>query len=234
MRVIRSALFRIYIVVISVLMGWAAMPVRLFVPRYAMPYAKLWARFYLAGGRFWCGIRTRVEGLEKLPKDRPFIIASQHQSAFDTLVWMNLVSKPTYVMKEELLKVPFVGPMLKLTGMIPVQRAGGSKAMRGLLKETERAAADGRQMIIFPEGTRMAYGETVPLKPGIVAMARHTGLPVYPVATNSGLCWPNRGFLKRPGTISVVIGDPVQARGRGEMLQAIERAWQEAQPRLGS
>ncbi|MCE0743156.1 1-acyl-sn-glycerol-3-phosphate acyltransferase [Acetobacter sicerae] len=234
MRVIRSALFRIYIVVISVLMGWAAMPVRLFVPRYAMPYAKLWARFYLAGGRFWCGIRTRVEGLEKLPKDRPFIIASQHQSAFDTLVWMNLVSKPTYVMKEELLKVPFVGPMLKLTGMIPVQRAGGSKAMRGLLKETERAAADGRQMIIFPEGTRMAYGETVPLKPGIVAMARHTGLPVYPVATNSGLCWPNRGFLKRAGTISVVIGDPVQARGRGEMLQAIERAWQEAQPRLGS
>ncbi|MFT8895472.1 MAG: lysophospholipid acyltransferase family protein [Acetobacter sp.] len=234
MRVIRSALFRIYIVVISVLMGWAAMPVRLFWPRYAMPYAKLWARFYLAGGRFWCGIHTHVEGLEKLPKNKPFIIASQHQSAFDTLVWMNLVSKPTYVMKEELLKVPFVGPMLKLTGMIPVQRAGGSKAMRGLLKETERAAADGRQMIIFPEGTRMAYGETVPLKPGIVAMARHTGLPVYPVATNSGLCWPNRGFLKRAGTISVVIGDPVQAKGRGEMLQAIERAWQEEQPRLNA
>ncbi|WP_291362502.1 lysophospholipid acyltransferase family protein [Acetobacter sp. UBA5411] len=234
MRVIRSALFRIYIVVISVLMGWAAMPVRFFWPRYAMPYAKLWARFYLAGGRFWCGIHTHVEGLEKLPKDKPFIIASQHQSAFDTLVWMNLVSKPTYVMKEELLKVPFVGPMLKLTGMIPVQRAGGSKAMRGLLKETERAAADGRQMIIFPEGTRMAYGETVPLKPGIVAMARHTGLPVYPVATNSGLCWPNRGFLKRAGTISVVIGDPVQAKGRGEMLQAIERAWQEEQPRLNA
>ncbi|BCK77526.1 1-acyl-sn-glycerol-3-phosphate acyltransferase [Acetobacter aceti NRIC 0242] len=234
MRVIRSALFRIYIVVISVLMGWAAMPVRLFWPRYAMPYAKLWARFYLAGGRFWCGIHTHIEGLEKLPKDKPFIIASQHQSAFDTLVWMNLVSKPTYVMKEELLKVPFVGPMLKLTGMIPVQRAGGSKAMRGLLKETERAAADGRQMIIFPEGTRMAYGETVPLKPGIVAMARHTGLPVYPVATNSGLCWPNRGFLKRAGTISVVIGDPVQAKGRGEMLQAIERAWQNAQPRLNA
>ncbi len=234
MRVIRSALFRIYIVVISVLMGWAAMPVRLFWPRYAMPYAKLWARFYLAGGRFWCGIHTHIEGLEKLPKDKPFIIASQHQSAFDTLVWMNLVSKPTYVMKEELLKVPFVGPMLKLTGMIPVQRAGGSKAMRGLLKETERAAADGRQMIIFPEGTRMAYGETVPLKPGIVAMARHTGLPVYPVATNSGLCWPNRGFLKRAGTISVVIGDPVQAKGRGEMLQAIERAWQDAQPRLNA
>lgn len=234
MRVIRSALFRIYIVVISVLMGWAAMPVRLFWPRYAMPYAKLWARFYLAGGRFWCGIHTHVEGLEKLPKGKPFIIASQHQSAFDTLVWMNLVSKPTYVMKEELLKVPFVGPMLKLTGMIPVQRAGGSKAMRGLLKETERAAADGRQMIIFPEGTRMAYGETVPLKPGIVAMARHAGLPVYPVATNSGLCWPNRGFLKRAGTISVVIGDPVQAKGRGEMLQAIERAWQEEQPRLNA
>lgn len=234
MRVIRSALFRIYIVAISILMGWAAMPVRLFAPGYAMPYAKLWARFYLAGGRFWCGIHTRIEGLEKLPRDKPFIIASQHQSAFDTLVWMNLVPRPTYVMKEELLKVPLVGPMLKLTGMIPVQRTGGGKAMRNLLKKTEQAAVEGRQMIIFPEGTRMAYGETVPLKPGIVAMARHTGLPVYPVATNSGLYWPGRGFLKRAGTISIIIGDPVEGTGRGEVLQAIEQFWKQARHRLNA
>lgn len=232
MRVIGSILFRIYIVVISVLMGWLSMPIRLFVPQYALPYAKLWARLYLAGGRLFCGIRTHVEGLEKLPMDRPFIIASQHQSAFDTLVWMNLVPRPTYVMKEELLKVPFVGPMLKLTGMIPVERAGGTKAMRGLLKRTEEANTDGRQMIIFPEGTRMPYGATISLKPGIVAMARHTALPVYPVATNSGLCWPNRGFLKRAGTISIVVCDPVEAKGRGEMLDAIEKAWSAAQPLL--
>ncbi|NHO53443.1 1-acyl-sn-glycerol-3-phosphate acyltransferase [Acetobacter estunensis] len=232
MRVLRSALFRVWIVAISVLMGWAAIPLRLFAPRFAMPYAKLWARLYLAGGRYFCGIRTRVTGLDKLPKDRPFILASQHQSAFDTLVWMNLVSKPTYVMKEELQRVPLVGPMLKLTGMIPVARTGGSKALRSLLDATERAASEGRQLIIFPEGTRLAPGERVPLKPGIVAMARHAKLPVYPVATNSGLCWPNRGFLKRSGTITVHVCDPIEAGARGTMLRAIEDAWRAAEPQL--
>ena len=147
-------------------------------------------------------------------------------------VWMNLVPLPTYVMKEELLKVPFVGPMLKLTGMISVERAGGAKAMRGLLKRTEDAAKAGRQMIIFPEGTRLPYGAREPLKPGIVAMARHTGLPVYPVATNSGLFWPYRGFLKKAGTISIIVCDPVEATGRGEMLSAIEAAWGQAKARL--
>ena len=112
MRVIRSALFRIYIVVISILMGWAAMPVRLFASRYAMPYAKLWARFYLAGGRFWCGIRTRVVGLEKLPTDKPFLIAPQLQSAFYTLVRLILFSMPTNVITVVLLKCPFVGSLL--------------------------------------------------------------------------------------------------------------------------
>ncbi|NHN87164.1 lysophospholipid acyltransferase family protein [Acetobacter conturbans] len=237
MRVIGSALFRIYIVVISTLMGVAAIPIRLFLRQYALAYAKLWTRCCLAGARTLCGIHTRIEGLEKLPMDRPFIIASQHQSAFDTLVWMSLVPRPTYVMKEELLKVPLVGPMLKLTGMIPVERTGGTKAMRALLKSTETAVAEGRQIIIFPEGTRLPFGETAPLKPGIVAMARHAGLPVYPVVTNSGLCWPGHGFLKRAGTISIIICDPVEAAGDGkgrggEMLRAIETSWRNAHPLL--
>lgn len=232
MTVLRSVAYRVFLLGLSIVMGIAAFPVRLFAPRLAMPYAKLWSRLLLDGARRICGIRLRVVGLERLPLDRPFIIASQHQSAFDTLVWMTLVPQPTYVMKQELLKVPLVGPMLKLTGMIPVARDAGSKAMRTLMRATEAAAGEGRQLIIFPEGTRVAPGQREPLKPGIVVMARQTGLPVYPVVTDSGRFWPNHGFRKYPGMISIVIGEPVEGKSRAEMLGAIETAWRAGEARL--
>lgn len=232
MSLIRSALFRGYLIVATILLGLVSLPLRAFARNRAFPYARLWAAVLLGGMQRICGIRIRVAGLEKLPADQPFIIASRHQSAFDTLIWMLLVPHATYVMKEELLKVPFMGPMLKLTGMIPIQRTAGSKAMRDLLRETRRAADEKRQIIIFPEGTRVAPGETVSLKPGIVAMARHTGLPVFPVATDSGRFWPNKGFLKHPGTISIVVCDPVHAEGRSAVLEQISKAWNEAQPVL--
>ncbi|NHN85367.1 1-acyl-sn-glycerol-3-phosphate acyltransferase [Acetobacter musti] len=232
MIVFRSALFRAYLVVATILLGLVSLPLRAFARGYALQYARFWSAVLLTGMRGLCGIRTRVVGLEKLPMDRPFIIASQHQSAFDTLVWMTLVPRPAYVMKHELLRVPFMGPMLKLTGMIAIERTAGSKAMRTLLRETGRAADEGRQMIIFPEGSRLAPCETAPLKPGIVAMARHTGLPVYPVITDSGWCWPNKGFLKRPGVISIVVCDPVTGGNRSTMLQAIETSWRKAEPLL--
>ncbi|NHO33087.1 lysophospholipid acyltransferase family protein [Acetobacter fallax] len=234
MIVLRSIMFRACLVVVTILLGLVSLPLRAFAPALALPFARLWSALLLGGMRRLCGIKTRVIGLEKLPIDQPFIIASQHQSAFDTLIWMTLVPRPAYVMKQELLRVPFVGPMLKLTGMIAIERTGGSKAMRALLRETDRAAKDGRQMIIFPEGTRSAPGGWASLKPGIVAMARHTGLPVYPVATDSGLCWANKGFLKHPGTISIVVCDPVGEGKRSAMLGAIEQAWRQAEPLLAS
>ncbi|GBR02036.1 lysophospholipid acyltransferase family protein [Acetobacter oeni] len=232
MIMLRSAAFRAYLVVATILLGLVSLPLRAFAHGFALPYARLWSAVLLEGMRRICRIKTRVIGLEKLPLDRPFIIASQHQSAFDTLVWMTLVPRPAYVMKQELLRVPFMGPMLKLTGMIAIERTAGSKAMRALLRETDRAAKEGRQMIIFPEGSRLAPGEKTALRPGIVAMARHTRLPVYPVVTNSGLFWPNKGILKRPGTISIVVCDPVEGADRRVMLGAIEQAWRDAEPLL--
>lgn len=168
-----------------------------------------------------------ITGLEHLPANGPALIASQHQSAFDTLVWMLLLPRPCYVMKGELRRIPLLGPMLVLTGMMPIERAAGAKAMRMLLQETDKALKANRQIIIFPEGTRTAPGEQVALKPGIAAMANHAKLPVIPVATNSGLFWGRNAFFKRSGVLHIAIGPAVGPAKRAALLADIEAGWRE-------
>ncbi|GAA4491924.1 lysophospholipid acyltransferase family protein [Gluconacetobacter tumulicola] len=230
---VRACLFNLYFVLLTVLMGIAALPIRLFARHLALPYAKLWTRLSVAGLCHICGIRVVVTGREHLPAG-PCLLASQHQSAFDTLVWMNLVDRPAYVMKEELTRIPLVGPMLLLAGMIPVRRADGARALRALLTATGQAAADGRQIVIFPEGTRTQAGETRRLHPGIVAMATHAGLPIIPVATDSGLRWSRNAFVKHPGPIHIAIGPALPADvGKARILSEITARWQELSSRFG-
>ncbi len=229
---LRAALFNLYFLLLTVLMGLAAFWVRLVAPHHALGYARAWARWTLSGLRVLCGVRVEVSGLHHLHAAEPVLIASQHQSAFDTLVWMNLVPRPAYVMKRELTRIPLVGPMLLLAGMIPLEREGGARALRLLMGETARAIADRRQIVIFPEGTRVGNGQVVPLQPGIAALAAQSGLPVLPVATDSGLCWSRRAFLKRPGTIHIDIAPPIPTGlRRGPLLAAIRAGWSVAERR---
>jgi 1-acyl-sn-glycerol-3-phosphate acyltransferase len=223
---LRALLFNIWFFGITALLGIAALPVRAFARPLAYRYARAWIRLVLAGARVICGIRVEVSGTEFLPREGAALIASQHQSAFDTLVWLTLVPRASYVVKQELTRVPLFGPMLVPAGMIPVDRTGGAAALRSLLQRTGAARDSGRQIVIFPEGTRVAPGVQVKLQPGIVAVARHLGLPVIPVATDSGLCWGRRAFLKRPGTIHIVLGRPVPAGApRDVLMAAIEAHW---------
>ena len=236
MTLIRAVLFNLYFFLLTVGMGLGAFWVRLFARHHALAYATLWCRLAIRGLGVICGIRVVLSGAEHLP-DGPVLIASQHQSAFDTLVWLTLVPRPAYVMKRELTRLPLVGPMLLLSGMIPVDRAAGGRALRGLLQEAELAVADRRQIVIFPEGTRVAAGEVRALYPGIAALAVHAGLAVLPVATDSGRCWPRRAFVKRPGTIHIAIAAPIlpgQLAGqpRTAMLEAIRAAWDREQERF--
>ncbi|ACI52799.1 phospholipid/glycerol acyltransferase [Gluconacetobacter diazotrophicus PA1 5] len=234
MTFVRACLFNLCFVTLTVVMGIAALPIRLFAHGFALRYAKLWTRLSVAALCRICGIRVIVTGRENLPAGQPCLLASQHQSAFDTLVWMNLVDRPAYVMKEELTRIPLVGPMLLLAGMIPVRRTDGPKALRALLAATGQAAADARQIVIFPEGTRTRPGEKARLHPGIVAMANHTGLPVIPVATDSGLRWSRNAFFKRPGPIHIAIGPALPpGLGRAGILPAISAAWDELSGRFG-
>lgn len=226
MSIIRSVLFNVYFLVLTLLMGVGAIPVRLLSRRStALRYAKLWSRLVLAGLKTLCGIRIDIQGLENLP-DGPCLIASRHQSYFDGFIWMLLGRKPAYVIKKELTRIPLVGPMLVLTGMIPVERTAGAKALRSLMTATQAAFEDDRQVILFPEGTRSLPGENTPLQPGIVALARQSPVPIIPVATDSGLCWPRAGLLKKAGTIRIVIGAPLSAtRDRGALVSAITDSW---------
>jgi 1-acyl-sn-glycerol-3-phosphate acyltransferase len=169
---------------------------------------------------------VRVTGLEYLPRDGAALLASQHQSAFDTLVWLTIVKRPSYILKRELTRIPLFGPMLLAAGNIAVDRSAGAAALRGVLAATAEARDAGRQILIFPEGTRVAPGARVKLQPGIAAIAARLGLPVIPVATDSGLHWGRRAFTKYPGVIHVAIGPPIAAgTPRPALLEAIEAHW---------
>lgn len=233
MAVLRSFVFNVLAFALTVLMGVGAFPIRWFFRGLALPYAKLWTRLIVRLFEGVCGVEVRITGQEHLAGLKgPALIASQHQSAFDTLIWMLLVPCPSYVMKGELRRIPLLGPMLILAGMMPIERADGAKALRLLLHETDKAAQQGKQIIIFPEGTRTAPGEHVPLKPGIAAMAAHTGLPVVPVATNSGLFWGRNAFFKKSGVLHVVIGEPLPPANRKVLLPQIAQAWQQLEKQI--
>lgn len=206
MTLLRSAAFNVWFYGITVLFCLASPPVRLRARstgrKTAIAYARLWARTVLAGLGPLAGITWRVEG--HVPTGA-VLLASQHQSAFETLLWTVLLPDFAFVLKRELLRIPLFGPMLEAAEMIPVDRAAGAAALRGLLRNGAAAAQQGRQIVIFPEGTRVAPGTSVALHPGVAALARSTGLPVLPVVTDSGRFWGRRAFRKQPGTIRVCL-----------------------------
>jgi 1-acyl-sn-glycerol-3-phosphate acyltransferase len=170
------------------------------------------------------GIRLRVDGRENIPAGG-CVIASKHQSAFDTAVWFALVPRATYVLKQELLRIPLYGWFARRAGMIAVDRSGGGAALRRMVRAASEAARDDQQIVIFPEGTRTAPGERRPLQPGIVGLAAATGVPILPVATDSGRVWGRRAFLKRPGLIRISVRAPLPLNlPRADLLAALAEA----------
>jgi 1-acyl-sn-glycerol-3-phosphate acyltransferase len=206
--VLRSLLFNIFFFVATFVLTVLAYVVSLIDPDRAYGYAVRWARVILWGLRRICRIEVEVIGAEHLPRGAA-LIASAHQSAFDTLIWLTLVPRCCYVLKRELLRIPLFGRLIVKAGMIPIDRSSGQSAIRSLLRQADRAVREERQIVIFPQGTRIAPGKSVALQPGVAALADRTRLPVIPIATDSGLYWSRRAFHKRPGTIRVVVRPPL-------------------------
>lgn len=222
MIVLRSAVFNVAFFVISFAMTVAATVTRILEPPKVLGMAMLWARALVAAARMMCGIRLQVTGLENIPPG-PVLIASRHQSAFDTFVWLTLLPRCCYVFKDDLLRIPLFGPLIAASGMIAVDRDAGGGAVRILLREADRALREQRQIVIFPEGTRSEPGHPGPLHAGVAALASRTGLPVIPVSTDSGRFWGRRAFRKRPGTIRIMIGKPIPAdNGRQALMRTLE------------
>jgi 1-acyl-sn-glycerol-3-phosphate acyltransferase len=153
-------------------------------------------------------VRYEVRGIENLPPG-PFIIASKHQSAWDTLIYNKLFPDCAYVLKRELFWFPFFGWFLWRVGMVGIDRSGGAKTLKLLVRGVRDRLAEGRTIIIFPQGTRTAPGAERKYLPGVSAIYAQSGVPVVPVALNSGMFWPRRRFIKRSGTIVLEILPPI-------------------------
>jgi len=151
------------------------------------------------------GITSEVEGI--IPAGS-YLIAVKHQSMFETLEMVRLSNLPVIVMKKELSDIPLFGLMTRRYGVIPVERSAGAKALRSLVADGERAIASGRPVIIYPEGTRVRPGETPPLRPGFAGLYRALGLPVIPVAMDSGRLWGS-GLIKRSGVVHFRVGETI-------------------------
>ena len=198
---LRSAAFNVAFFGFTALNLIAAIPV-LLMPgsRGALAIARTWAKVVFTLLRFVVGLRWELRGRAELLQG-PALIASKHQSAWDTIVFSLLCTQPTYAMKKELLAVPLYGWLALKQGHIAVDRKAGAAAVRQLLRAAKAALTAGRQIVLFPEGTRVPAGEHRPYQPGIAGVYASLGVPVVPVALNSGLFWPRRSFLKHPGTI---------------------------------
>jgi 1-acyl-sn-glycerol-3-phosphate acyltransferase len=223
---LRSFLFNAFLFGTASLGGIYAHILRRFAPERLLPLGQAWARLLVAGLRVICGITLDVRGLEHLPANGPALIAAQHQSAFDTMIWLVLLRDPSYVLKQELTRMPFFGTLFVASGHIALDREGGARSLRSLVGAVQQAAKQGKQIIIFPEGTRVAPGERVPLQVGVAALARATELAIIPVATNSGLFWPREALKMRPGVIHIRVHPPLPATmDRAAIMRRLEQVF---------
>ena len=176
-------------------------------------YISLWARFNIWCLKVVCGVRYEVEGLENLP-DEPSIIYAKHASTWETFALQCILPPQTWVLKRELLRVPFFGWGLAMLKPVAIDRASGRQALKQLIERGSKCLDEGRWLVIFPEGTRMAPGKMRKFGFGGALLAEKSGRRLVPVAHNAGSYWPRHSFLKRPGTIKVVIGKPIETAGR--------------------
>jgi 1-acyl-sn-glycerol-3-phosphate acyltransferase len=221
---LRSGLFNLLFFGVTaswVTLGLVLLP---FPRRLMRRYVQVWARLMLFLLRAVCGIHVRVTGREHLPSG-PAVIAAKHQSAFDTIVWLALLPDPVYVLKQELLRIPVWGTLARKYGAVAVDRAGGASALKRMVREAGAAAAEGSQIIIFPEGTRTYPGQRIPYLPGVVALGAAVGQPIIPAATDSGVFWGRRAFAKRPGTLTVAVLPPLpEGLPRAKLLARMQEA----------
>jgi 1-acyl-sn-glycerol-3-phosphate acyltransferase len=181
-----------------------------------------------------CGIRMEVRGLENIP-NQACVVLSKHQSAWETLSLQLVLPPHAWVAKRELLWIPFFGWLLALSSPIALDRSKGKAAMKELLKKGKEKLEQGFSIVLFPEGTRMPYGERGKYKIGGALLASHAGVPVLPVAHNAGKFWGRNAFIKKPGTIVMVIGPVIDTTGlKAEEINARTEAWIEGEmTRLG-
>lgn len=228
MNLLRSTLFALALLVIT--------PPYSLIALATAPLPRLWRYRIISGwshiviwlARMVLGIRYRVEGLESLPR-KPVVFLSKHQSAWETLAFQVFLPPQVLVLKRELLWIPFFGWGLALMSPIAINRSRGTRALKRMADIGRKRLAQGFSIVVYPEGTRVAPGKRRAYQQGGAWLAVKTGAPVIPIAHNAGLLWPKNAFIKRPGTITVQLGAPMESLGTTPAaLNADVEAWIES------
>ena len=221
MIVIRSLIYVALFYLWTALVAVGFTPILLGPLRWTYWMFHLWGRG-VTGMLAICGIRVEVRGHQHIP-DHAAIVAPKHQCMLDVFAQFTLLPASSYVMKKELAWIPWFSWYAIKAGAIVIDREGGSKTMRQVIREGTELFKHGRQVVTFPEGTRKAPGEPPDYKPGIAALYRELNVPVYPVATNAGVHWPAHGFIRRPGTIVFEYLEPIPpGLKRAEFMRVLE------------
>jgi len=226
--VLRSLAFHAAFYLVTALFLIVALPLFLAPRAWVIRAWKLHARTIILLLRLIAGVRIEVRGRKHLPEGA-CIVASKHQSAWDTIAPMAYLSSPAVILKQELLRIPLYGWFAQKMGMIPVRRDRGAVALREMARAARSRAADGRQIFIFPEGTRRAPGASPDYKPGVVLLYDELDVPCVPLALNSGLFWPRRSWRLYPGTVIMEFLPPIPPRlpretFRQQLIEATESA----------
>jgi len=229
---LRSILFNILFYLNVVLHVLLAVPTLVMPYRAVVAVAKQWGRINLWLLRHVCNLRVEWRGREKIPPGG-VIVASKHQSAWETFALYAMLDDPAYILKRELMWIPFFGWHMAKAGLIPIDRRAGMAALSRMTARARKELDHGRQVVIFPEGTRRLPGAEPSYKPGVAHLYVKSGVPCVPVALNSGLFWPRRSLLRYPGTILVEVLDPIpQGLSSREFLARLQDALEPATTHL--
>lgn len=228
----RSYIFNVFFYGWTTVLCIVAIPLLLAPPRYCRALGRFWVRTTFALLAAIVGLRYRVEGQQNIP-DGPAIFASKHQSAWDTFAFPVILPHPVYVLKQELVRIPIWGWLLNRSGVIPVDRAAGPAALRNMVNRAREVLP--RPIVIFPEGTRAAPGESLRYHAGVAALYRNLAVPVVPVALNSGCYWPRRSRPRRGGTITVEFLPPIEpGLDRSTFMTELKTRIEDASARLAA
>lgn len=223
--VVGSSLFALGLVCSTVVFTPIALASMLLPYRFRWHVVTQWSRFNLRWLSATCGVSHEVEGLENIPAE-PTVILARHESAWETLALQRYFAPQVWVLKRELLRIPFFGWGLATMRPIAIDRSAGLSAFAQMLEQGEERLASGCWVVVFPEGTRLPPGTRRRFKQGGARLAVHCRRPLVPVAHNAGDCWPRNSFYKYPGTIRVVVGAPIDTAGRSPLqVNRIAEQW---------
>jgi 1-acyl-sn-glycerol-3-phosphate acyltransferase len=229
---LRSLVYNVLFYLLLVFWIIVAIPTYLMPPRAFMGVAKAWARSSVSLMRLICRTKVEIRGLEKI-RPGPLIVASKHQSMWETFALLQFFDQPLFIYKRELAWIPFFGWYLVKSKMIGVDRGGGMRSLMEMARRAPKEIRSGRQLIIFPEGTRRPVDAPPAYMTGVGQIYVNSGVACVPVALNSGLFWPRRNFMRYPGTLVVEFLDPLPpGLSRKEFITRVSGVIEDATNRL--